>query len=547
MECAVQLEKSSDIPQRSLADYGSREKELGRGTYGVVSKYSKNGLDVAIKKMNDDDGGVRSSTLREIACTIRLIHPNVVTTLDVIGGKKDLFLVMAMAKSDAKSLPIDPFADDELKKDIIYQVVLGIGYCLSRGVINRDIKPQNILVYPGPGGKPQLKIADFGLARTYMCSYDSGTTNEVYTIWYRPPEVLLGAAYTDSADIWAMGCTLYELCRNTPLFPGETESKMLMRINREFGNLETQWPNITDTPNWSRNWTQPPYHIQYLNTLQPPDLQRIIRMMIQVDPDKRKSASEIIKDPYFDGVRDSKLDALLLGCSCTSTLLLREFPSDRSPFDPATLGKVMILENWLGDIHHKFKLSLQDLMLAMELVEIVCKLKKPNDSELQKIGCACLFISAKYYEIYSPTATDYVYMSSDAFTENQLLETEKMILETIKYDLFRTTSADFLYSYLKAGNYDRDTKRVAKSLLPIVHIFSPTKGLVFPKNEALCALYIACSHTGCSFKHTVKLDDATMRLVTRIYTILKDPTKEKYLKTFNLAPGEIMEKDIKVL
>lgn len=593
------IEVSSNIPQHPLAFYGIKGKELGSGTYGVVNKYSKGIVDVAIKKMSDDDG-VRASTLREVACTIRLIHPNVVTTLDVITGKTDLFLVMPIALSDAnKAFTTDQwlFTDGEFKKNIIYQVASGIGYCLSRGVINRDIKPQNILVYPGSGGgRPQLKIADFGLARTYMCSLDSGATHEVYTLYYRPPEVLLGSSYTDSADIWAMGCTLYELCTGKILFPGNSEAEMLRLFNQEFGNLEKEWPGVVDMPNWNKRWSKGVAKNQ-LGTLQPIDLQGIIREMIQIDPDKRKSPTDIIKDPYFNSVRDEKVDSLLMNCSCTSTLLLREFPLDRSGFSKDEMRKIKILEDWLVNVNKMFKLSLQGLMLAMELVEIIYKLKKPKDTDLQTLGCTCLWMASKYYEIYAPEIADFTYISNGLATKEKLVENEKMILEVIKYDLIRSTSADFLYSFLKAGNYDRETKNYAKTLLPLVHIFSSAlrkktqreksidrtreaimeqegterraayeadmaeqaqweakqaglpvaKKIVMPHTEAMAALYMACSHTGCSFKHTAKLDETTMKLVDRIYDALKNPKNTAFLKTAKLTPGEITMKATKVL
>lgn len=77
----------------------------------------------------------------------------------------------------------------------------GILYCHSNRVIHRDLKPQNILI----DGDGNVKIADFGLARSFTVPLPS-LTHEVVTLWYRPPEILLGQKiYSPSIDIWSIG------------------------------------------------------------------------------------------------------------------------------------------------------------------------------------------------------------------------------------------------------------------------------------------------------------------------------------------------------
>ena len=88
------------------------------------------------------------------------------------------------------------------------QLFRGLDYCHSRNVLHRDIKPQNLLINEIT---KELKIADFGLARSVSLSVPCYST-EVITLWYRPPEILLGADfYTTSVDIWSAGCIFAEL------------------------------------------------------------------------------------------------------------------------------------------------------------------------------------------------------------------------------------------------------------------------------------------------------------------------------------------------
>lgn len=91
-------------------------------------------------------------------------------------------------------------------------------YCHDKNILHRDIKSSNLLV----NSKGHLKIADFGLARKWK--EDSAHTNKVITLWYRPPELLLGASvYGREVDVWSAGCILGELFVRRPPFRASNE------------------------------------------------------------------------------------------------------------------------------------------------------------------------------------------------------------------------------------------------------------------------------------------------------------------------------------
>lgn len=188
--------------------------------------------------------GFPISALRELNTLINLKHPNLINVQEVVFGStlKKVFVVMEYCENDVKSLLEDrklKFTHAHVKR-MAKQLLSAVAYMHECWVMHRDLKTSNLL-YSNQDG--QLKVCDFGLARTFS-SATNNYTSWVVTMWYRAPELLLGTdSYNQAVDIWSVGCILAELILREPLFCGKNEMDQLEKIFAVLGNPSEQtWP-----------------------------------------------------------------------------------------------------------------------------------------------------------------------------------------------------------------------------------------------------------------------------------------------------------------
>ncbi|XP_046966967.1 cyclin-dependent kinase 2 [Vanessa cardui] len=231
----------------------SRVEKIGEGTYGVVYKARDRitGKEIALKKikLENEPEGVPSTALREISVLRELKHPAVVRLLDVLLADTKLFLVFEFLHMDLKrlmDLTKGPLKLD-LVKSYLRQLLDGIAYCHAHRVLHRDLKPQNLLV----DTEGHIKLADFGLARAFGIPVRA-YTHEVVTLWYRAPEILLGAKfYSTAVDVWSLACIYAEMASGATLFPGDSEIDQLFRVFRALGTPgDALWPGARLLPDY---------------------------------------------------------------------------------------------------------------------------------------------------------------------------------------------------------------------------------------------------------------------------------------------------------
>jgi len=287
-------------------------EKIGEGTYGVVYKAmdKSTGKMVALKKirLETESEGVPSTAIREISLLKELTHPNVVHLFDIVHGNKHLYLVFEYLEQDlkklldsAKSNPVDEELWSNLVKSYLYQLLKAIAFCHVHLILHRDLKPQNLLI----DRTGSIKLADFGLARTFGVPVRT-YTHEVVTLWYRAPEILLGTKlYSAAVDVWSLGCIFAEMATRRALFPGDSEIDQLFRIFRTLGTPdETMWPGVSQLPDYKSMF--PRWDARDLDEVVPSfgeEGRDLLLKLLTYDPSERITARKALSHPYFNGVK----------------------------------------------------------------------------------------------------------------------------------------------------------------------------------------------------------------------------------------------------
>lgn len=301
----------SGIPFSGNLTFGKTEayiklEQLGEGSYATVYKGYSNLMNkiVALKEIRlQPEEGTPFTAIREASLLRGLKHANIITLHDIIHTRETLTFVFEFVHTDlGQYLGQHPGGlHPKNIKLFLFQLLRGLAYCHDRHVLHRDLKPQNLLI----SEIGELKLADFGLARAK--SVPSRTySHEVVTLWYRPPDVLLGSTdYSTSLDMWGVGCIFIEMIYGSATFPGLKDAfDQLDKIWRVLGTpSEETWEGVSRFPNYKPEKFKI-YKSQHLSAAFPKlikmaNAEKLASSFLQLQPHLRISATQALHHKYF--------------------------------------------------------------------------------------------------------------------------------------------------------------------------------------------------------------------------------------------------------
>jgi hypothetical protein len=511
---------------------------LGTGTYGIVESYRlKDGTDYAVKTSTKD---LRQADLREISLSRYLgQHPCIIDVLAAgfrQGGK--LYMVMEQGIDVRKY--IDTKNDDisvYRQMSICYQLACGVDYMHSKGVMHRDLKPDNMLIFPDGS----VKICDFGLAKALSCVEGTGMTKEVLSAYYRGIELLLGGRYDQSIDMWSVGCIMYEVCapldkKDPYLFSGGTEAELIKDIANTLGTLkrETFDPLIA----WRKVWDRQINYPTGIQKIKDHRLVRIITRCLDYDTKKRMTAKELVADPYFDFVRNAAFEVKESDRkNCIELLERATFDRVTPKIDreSITLQEEMMLKQWMaGEVIRTIGMDSTTYFFAIDLLYSTAP-KVNHKYEFLQFCCGCLLIASMMKDIYPYREEDLAERMAKIHYKPSRFEVipkevykrdiapianyAKYIAETLDFKLVKSTCYELYKQYrsyypdLTSGTYHN-----SQSGLWILFVvsFHPSYFSIDPKVLALSALKLECDFRKIKFLHAPQLDPKATRPVVKI-------------------------------
>ncbi|XP_046995885.1 cyclin-dependent kinase 20-like isoform X1 [Schistocerca americana] len=300
------------------------EGTIGQGAHGLVlrGRHVDTGEIVAVKKvlLKRIEDGIPVTIFREIKalqevdcenvcvnlcvvdrflyCTAALV----VHLLDVFPQGLGFMLVFEFMPSGLQEMMRD-FDNCLTERQIkMYMIMLlkGVAYLHKHRIMHRDLKPANLLI----SREGVLKIADLGLARLFGNeAIQRPYSHQVATRWYRAPELLYGARYyTESVDLWSVGCILGELLNNSPVFRGETDIEQLAIVIHTLGTPnEEVWPGVSALPDYNKVSFKEcrgiPLEQVFLEVS--PEGVDLLKKLLLYDASKRISAEKALVHQYF--------------------------------------------------------------------------------------------------------------------------------------------------------------------------------------------------------------------------------------------------------
>ena len=277
-----------------------KEKIIQEGAYGVIWKSldKETNQYVALKQCSSND----ITTQRELKAFQSLNHPHIIRLLDFFTHSFDQYFVLELASNDLQTIISNegPQNLDFIRK-FMKELFETLDYIHSQGFIHRDIKTSNIVFIDS---KENMKLIDFGLCRPID---GPDLTPNRCTYQYEPLDCLLGFDnYNQKLDIWSAGCIFGELILGKPLFNGDGQLQIVIKIIELLGTPNVKdWPESSDI-SYFQHYQLPEYP-RTLEKVVPPNFDPLaldlLSKCLEYSQSKRITAAEALKHPFFESLK----------------------------------------------------------------------------------------------------------------------------------------------------------------------------------------------------------------------------------------------------
>ncbi len=515
---------TSHIPHfnnRPIEFYGKIIKKIGAGAYGNVYLTEHNYV-FKIIKFTDHLFG---DTLREIAYPSSINDQNIIKYHDVyvdtlhppfsdrfvmdadtsrihhsrntVMALKYTVIVMDHMEGDVRQLliNIDLKYNMDMFKHITYQMILAVVYLTSYGILHRDIKTQNFFYDQSslseksvtsktsvmPRNPVKIVLGDFGLAVGKNCSTIIHDDQLAYTLSYRPPEILLGKrTYDEKADVWALGCCIYEMY--TKRFFVETDSfvehpsnyqSMLMHIFSKTGypsSTSSLIPELVREFNNDRDlFLQSSGNNNYITIIpKEPLLNDLLKKMLNPSPELRNSIFSLQHHPFFEGIIQYYHPTIESNtCPMRIQLFDRHFTYDNL----AGTSKIRnvsysVATLWMLELKNLYPTDDRILHLAFhifyEYFNIYPKIPK---IKVKLVACGAIFVASQFLLGHWTLRRLSIY-SKYTYTEDDIFDISTNIIKALNYDIAITTKYDNIFKFL--GVYSLKILHLASTILLLI-------------------------------------------------------------------------------
>ena len=268
-----------------------KEQILGTGAFGEVwlvkHKDLRKNFAMKLIKKRKNKPEEEKEILNEIQILKNLDHPKILKILDFFSTSQLYYIITEYCPDGElfnEIIKVGKF-DEGQSAFIMNQIFKAITYCHSKNIIHRDLKPENIMITDRErNGCLQVKIIDFGTAK--ISEKGQSENRYVGSSYYMAPEVMK-RKYNEKCDLWSCGVIMYILLSGRPPFDGNDDDEILSNVKiGEYDLKSYPFPTLSD------------------------ECKDLIKKLLTYEPDKRISASDALKHPWFKTAEFKKKDQI---------------------------------------------------------------------------------------------------------------------------------------------------------------------------------------------------------------------------------------------